>query len=193
MHHISMRPLHRLHRGVAVVKEVGPKGFHVRPDASPCAAASVASWQLREQSPYVWVQLCPRRQAMQAAEQKQRQEAAGQHDRAREGATRGDRRRRSGPQSRSSGATDRAEVGGHRRCGSRVKQVPRLLLLSLSKRRNGRDGRGCRNKKTRGRRAGVYWAGMQTHEGASGRTDGRPVRSISVFRSAWSPVAPLVL
>jgi hypothetical protein len=79
------------------------------------------------------VQRCSRRQAKRATEQKQQHEAAGRRGGAGEGAAWGDCRRRSRPQSRSSGVTDGVGAGGVTiDAWSKAEEVSRLILLSLS-------------------------------------------------------------
>jgi hypothetical protein len=98
-----------------------------------------------------------------------RGEAVGRHGRA-GGVAWGDR------PSTVERAIEQAQWGDQRsRCRQggrqRTEHVSHLLLLSLSKRHNGREDVDTIIKKMSPRRADVYWAGMQAHEGTSGRTD----------------------
>jgi hypothetical protein len=128
-----------LHRGVAAI--AGGKARGLLHQGPTLLLAQRPQWLAsgRGSSRHAWARRCSRRQAKRVAEHKRWQETAGRRGGA--GAARGDRRQRSGPQSRSSRATDRVGVGGVavdvRR---KAEQVSRLLLF-LSNRRDGIDER----------------------------------------------------
>ena len=145
MHRISIRPPPPSASGCrSRSKRRGRRASAPGPDASPCAAALVATLRLRERSPRVGAAVSAR-----SGEAGCRAEA-GRQGGAREGA---------------GGVTVTVDAW------SRAKHASCLLVLSLSHRCNRRDGRGYRNKKTSGRRGLVYWTSMQAYDGASGRMD----------------------
>jgi hypothetical protein len=101
------------------------------PDASPCVAASVASWRPMERLPRVGVVV-----PALSSKAGRREEAVGRCGGAREGAARGDRQRWIWLQSRSSGAADGARASRATvDMRSIAEQVSRLVLLFLSNRR----------------------------------------------------------